>query len=153
MARTPARSPAGSPPPATSPSTCCAICRARSGDILACRPRTTRLLGAFLPPLGRFDDEGLDAGGLHPHTEAGEPVIPGDPWLVAGPESVDSALGQGEFVQRNAFCGCLCHAIMVSGIRNVRRGAHAALAFISVSIRSAIFCAGSRSCPIIQSAE
>ena len=79
---------------------------------LAVAAQDDALVGRFPAAAGAVaDDEGLDAGGLHAHPEAGEPVVPGDPGLVARFEGIDGALGQGQLVQRDAFGGCLCHAI------------------------------------------
>ena len=42
------------------------------------------------------DNERLRPRGLDAHPEADEPVVPGDPGLVGGLESLDRALGQGQ---------------------------------------------------------
>ena len=51
------------------------------------------------------DDEGLGAGGMHPDAEPGELVVPRDPGLVGGLESVDGTLGDGELGLGDAFSG------------------------------------------------
>ena len=42
---------------------------------------------------------------MHPDAEAGELVVPRDPGLVGGLESVDGALGDGELGLGDAFSG------------------------------------------------
>ena len=103
------------------------------------------------------DDEGLQPGGLHPDAEPGQPVVPGDPGLVGGLQRLDGAAGQGQLVQGEAFAGWSGHsadAVRVAGQPSVEAATAppAALAFINLSILSAICCAGPRSCPMVQSA-
>ena len=42
------------------------------------------------------DDERLGPAGLHPHAEAGQPVVPGDPGAGAGLQGFDGPLGEGQ---------------------------------------------------------
>ena len=93
----------------------------------------------------------------HSDSEPGQGVIPGDPGLGGGLQRLDSAFGQGQLVQRDTFSGGFRHSGLIQcGTRGLPMElAVAALAgqsFISASIRSAMRCAGSRSCPMVQSA-
>ena len=55
------------------------------------------------------DEEGLDAGGLHPNAKPGQLVIPGNPGFFPGLHRLDGAPGQGQLVQRDPFTGGYCH--------------------------------------------
>ena len=89
------------------------------------------------------DNEGLEAGRLHPHTEAGQPVVPGDEGARGRLQRLDAAHGQGQPVLRHP---------LAAGLRHSAASARSAAPFISNSIRSAISCAGPRSWPMVQSA-
>ena len=90
-------------------------------------------------------------------TEPGQGVIPGDPGLGGGLQRLDSAFGQGQLVQRDTFSGGFRHSGLIQcGTRGLPMELAVAVlagqSFISASIRSAMRCAGSRSCPMVQSA-
>ena len=118
-------------------------------EIMRCLKRYARST-AYSPPHRVLDKH-------ESVTEPGQGVIPGDPGLGGGLQRLDSAFGQGQLVQRDTFSGGFRHSGLIQcGTRGLPMElAVAALAgqsFISVSIRSAMRCAGSRSCPMVQSA-
>ncbi len=79
------------------------------------------LVGRLAPAVAGavVDKEGLRTRGMDAHTEAGKLVVPGDPGLVFGLESVYGALGQCEL--GNAFCGFYGYASanLRGGVRRV----------------------------------